>query len=1197
MADKGPCVRTGRIGGVFWPSLFDSLGKLQPICERSAQEEEGLLSEGPRGVLCNEALLNPAWVAPEDLQKPIRPSNIVEGSLQYYKAQHPQEFIPQNLQRELLEDANHSDELASKAGLLGNRVAATWAGINDLLICSPAGSIGETLKLSTLFGSHEERFQCGATLQAACSGMPIWQVCFNCPHAEDGRLMVAVRTPYWLCFFSLKKCPTQLDNQSRQHEVQGPSAIHEAAKTWELQPIGAVQTKQRLAHVCWNSCIPSWAAFSCEDGSLYRVDVAQEGLGCCLATAGVSGSGFPLLQAKQVVGPVQTPPRHGRLMCEWAAHPTSLLVALGQQLLQYDISMPEGTPTPRTLHTLADGDAFVALARPDRALAGPGNHGVAHLLAASTLKEVLLMDLRRPGQALLRWHHGMDREPPRLLALLPEPHQITISNNVQPEPSSTFLQPASQQSPQQQHTQTQAYGVQRTGFDHMRHSQFDAIQSQYGSSSQLPEARAPRSASMQQDKLGTQASQPGGLQQYNATQASQVDPPQQLNNAVGASGTASQQGQPVEARPRGLVAAANFAAGDVVACAFVIRPLQVCMHAQPPDLQQSKRSAFSQGPIGRIWASACSAPLLHGGSQGSDHSAGRLIAPADGDAMGRHHSGFSWVPRSLAGAQSLGLPRRICWPLQLHKRPEGALAGVSCPETAKELEAILKDAPDLQGVAFLAAAPDHSAAPEDQLSREMPSRDRTLMLRVDFLGHLHLERMRLPWAARTPAAGVQGVSMSQDQLLQGPLAHHQQISVEADYLISQEVLTPEIPGKERIHAPQLRPERPHLTESDLVCDLSVHCGIASKAIRDWRVVAGEHGADEPGMSLSADRKSLSSLMAGMKVPLTMWEMCMEFQKMESSAKLDASEDGREQASPSLLPSSGTLASDGTVEGMIVALKRRMRSIWQGVQAVEVGKKSRLSKWEKARSDTQHITEACFFEAHREVEECATGMPTQVRELTAAVSAAINQAEVASRGDVPLRYALREGLSNPASCRPSSLGKPRALSRDEEFGPDSQATTASQGLSRPPSDFRANASASPPLDRVLGNGTVLMPQTQLQSMFDTPVKSAVLEPQIFMKRIKVVDSVAAAALRELEKEWLRVEDKAQQQAGSQTHEPVAPAQGPQVVPPDGLHSTQQSAPAKKQKRVSFGAQTLLPSDSKPVERQVKKRRMKMEEGFS
>ena len=262
-------------------------------------------------------------------------------------------------------------------------------------------------------------------------------------------------------------------------------------------------------------------------------------------------------------------------------------------------------------------------------------------------------------------------------------------------------------------------------------------------------------------------------------------------------------------------------------------------------------------------------------------------------------------------------------------RSEGALAGVSCPETAKELEAILNDAPDLQGVAFLAAAPDHSAAPEEQI-REMPSKDHALMLRLDFLGHLYLERLRLPWAAKRPAVGVQveafltlrqwqqpflvyspppclqipeylatkgmhcdgtprflllrvsltlqltnnAVSCTGHQHVtgtypggtlepspagwrtggvshppEGILFAHQirqsilsrvQSNVKSleEFCAALKVLTPENQAKQRMHAPQLRPERPHLAEEDLICDLTVHNGIASKAIQDWRVVAG-----------------------------------------------------------------------------------------------------------------------------------------------------------------------------------------------------------------------------------------------------------------------------------------------------------------------------------------------------------------------
>jgi hypothetical protein len=61
---------------------------------------------------------------------------------------------------------------------------------------------------------------------------------------------------------------------------------------------------------------------------------------------------------------------------------------------------------------LSDGDAFVALAAPGAAPGarmggtGEGRAGFQHLLAAATLREVLLLDLRRPDQALLKWAHG-----------------------------------------------------------------------------------------------------------------------------------------------------------------------------------------------------------------------------------------------------------------------------------------------------------------------------------------------------------------------------------------------------------------------------------------------------------------------------------------------------------------------------------------------------------------------------------------------------------------------------------------------------------------------------------------------------------------------------------------------------------------------------------------------------------------------
>ena len=81
----------------------------------------------------------------------------------------------------------------------------------------------------------------------------------------------------------------------------------------------------------------------------------------------------------------------------------------GAQLLRYDIRQPGARCQPRVIHRLPDQDAFVALAPclRDHAMACPeAQQAASCLLAASSLDCMLLLDLRRPSQALLKWPHG-----------------------------------------------------------------------------------------------------------------------------------------------------------------------------------------------------------------------------------------------------------------------------------------------------------------------------------------------------------------------------------------------------------------------------------------------------------------------------------------------------------------------------------------------------------------------------------------------------------------------------------------------------------------------------------------------------------------------------------------------------------------------------------------------------------------------
>jgi hypothetical protein len=79
----------------------------------------------------------------------------------------------------------------------------------------------------------------------------------------------------------------------------------------------------------------------------------------------------------------------------------------GAQLLRFDIRKPGIVCVPRAIHSLPEGDAFVALGPLQQdSLAAQAQLG-QQLLAASTLDCVMLMDLCRPGQALLKWPHGV----------------------------------------------------------------------------------------------------------------------------------------------------------------------------------------------------------------------------------------------------------------------------------------------------------------------------------------------------------------------------------------------------------------------------------------------------------------------------------------------------------------------------------------------------------------------------------------------------------------------------------------------------------------------------------------------------------------------------------------------------------------------------------------------------------------------
>lgn len=80
-----------------------------------------------------------------------------------------------------------------------------------------------------------------------------------------------------------------------------------------------------------------------------------------------------------------------------------------------------------------------------------------------------------------------------------------------------------------------------------------------------------------------------------------------------------------------------------------------------------------------------------------------------------------------------------------------ALSEVAKPDQARELEAALRDGPDLAGMAFVVAAPPavadaHAATDPAAAAAAHASSDSLLLLRLGFLGEVAVSQVSMPWA-------------------------------------------------------------------------------------------------------------------------------------------------------------------------------------------------------------------------------------------------------------------------------------------------------------------------------------------------------------------------------------------------------------------------------------------------------------------
>ena len=206
-----------------------------------------------------------------------------------------------------------------------------------------------------------------------------------------------------------------------------------------------------------------------------------------------------------------------------------------------------------------------------------------------------------------------------------------------------------------QHTQQQGEGP--SGIATHASEPSDVQQSQYGSSSQVLSAPAPARVHPIMD--GT-------------FQTSQALPAAQLHTGPG--GTLqpnSETGHSSEAL-RGFIAAGCLGLGDIMSFSFSSSAAEVRLTTKSSSgagagsspVHQTKQHLQRQAGL----SSHKHIYVEHWSGGSAEQSRGQHAhgssCQESGAAHGREQEGFSWVPRGLGAVHSLGLPRRVCWPLQ-----------------------------------------------------------------------------------------------------------------------------------------------------------------------------------------------------------------------------------------------------------------------------------------------------------------------------------------------------------------------------------------------------------------------------------------------------------------------------------------------------------------------------------------------------
>ncbi|KAG0585922.1 hypothetical protein KC19_2G049800 [Ceratodon purpureus] len=364
----------------------------------------------------------------------------------------PEDLLEEHLQEDILLRKGLS---AYGSQILGNRLQLVECRDGDYALFFPTGSNADRIGGALCSRDTVKKWHVSTNAPSRHSEQPLWNSSISLrqpifqlsavrkdPWDPDCGCLVAARSLYKVQFLTANQEGLEVDFTLPMTASFGKYVSHVA---WNQHIQGEAAVVLETGEILLFDLQRGWSANSLNAKASYNIPQSLNSTtSFSVSTRRISRPRSKIAMHKKKIKPPPVSNPFEWWQCEYAWHPKTLLVAGSREVSLMDFRVKHGVVADQSgcssssteplaqnfnasvvaripgvgrtagyLNRAGVSDVIQSFARAD--------HDGSYEFCVSTKKNLLLFDTRQPRSPLLQWLHGMEAEPPSLLAMCPIP--------------------------------------------------------------------------------------------------------------------------------------------------------------------------------------------------------------------------------------------------------------------------------------------------------------------------------------------------------------------------------------------------------------------------------------------------------------------------------------------------------------------------------------------------------------------------------------------------------------------------------------------------------------------------------------------------------------------------------------------------------------------------------------------------------